>query len=209
MGFRFPVQPKTRQTLAMLANPELANQPEALPWVLYDTQAFTTAVTVSQNYFLTQPGDRTLGNMEGPGQLPDPQFFEIWFWGVDFLINPAVVAAATAVGPLTDISQFLWAQRFIWTFTISNKNIGPFPLSFFHASGGPTGFMAATYAAPVKMEYANNGVFDGGYGVFGSIVIPPKLGFVVSLAGAGAPTLNQSPLNVRAWKAGVLHRRVL
>lgn len=209
MGFRFPVQAKTRQTLAMLANPELANQPEALPWVLYDTQAFTTAVTVQQDYFLTQQGDKTLGNMEGPGQLPDPQFFEIWYWGVDILSVPAATAVATAVGPLTDIAQFLFAQRFIWTFQISNKNIGPFPMSFFHASGGPTGFMAATFAAPATLQYANNGVFDGGYCVNGAIIIPPKLGFVVTLRGAAAPTLNQSPINVRAWQAGVLHRRIV
>lgn len=209
MGFRFPVKAKTRQVLAMLANPELANQPEALPWVLYDTQPWTTAVTTQVDYFLTQPADRTLGNMEGPGQLPDPQFFEIWYWGVDILVNPAFVALATAVGPITDIAQFLFTNRGIWTFTVSNKNIGPFPMSFFHGSGGPTGYMSGTFAAPARMEYGNNGIFDGGYCVNGSIIIPPKIGFVVTLRTSAAPVLNQSPLNVRAWKAGVLHRRIV
>lgn len=210
MGFKFPVKAKPRAQLASMANPELANQPEALPWVLYDTQPWTTAVTANAQYFLTQQGDKTLGNMEGPGQLPDPQYFEIWYWGVDYLLAPNSVASVAAAGPLTDIAQFLFVQRGIWTFAISNKNIGPFPLSFFHASGGPTGFLAITNAAAAqKNEYANNGIFDGGFCVADAIVIPPKLGFVVTLATAAAPTLQTSPLNVRAWQAGVLHRRVL
>lgn len=210
MGFRFPVKPKARTQLAAMANPEAANQPEALPWVLYDTQPWTTAVTASAQYFLTQQGDKTLGNMEGPGQLPDPQYFEIWYWGVDFLQAPEAAAAALSpAGPLNNIAQFLFVQRGIWTFAISNKNIGPFPLSFFHGSGGPTGFISIANPAAADAEYANNGLFDGGYCVADAIVIPPKLGFVVTLATFAAPVITQSPMNVRAWQAGVLHRRVL
>ena len=157
MGFRFPIKAKTRQQLAMLANPDLANQPEALPWVLYDTQAWTTVVTASAQYFLTQQGDKTLGNMEGPGQLPDPQYFEVWYWGVDFLTTPQGAAApAVGVGPIQDIGQFLNVQRATWLFGISNKNIGPFPLTFFHGSGGPTGYSATNSATTAKYEYANN-----------------------------------------------------
>lgn len=210
MGFRFPVKPKPRAQLAAMANPELANQPEALPWVLYDTQAWTTAVTASQQYFLTQQGDKTLGNMEGPGQLPDPQYFEIWYWGIDFLFA-AVNAAAPAVtiSPQADLVNALWVNRMTWLFAISNKNIGPFPATFMHASGGPTGFGWSNSATTARFEYANNGLFDGGYCVADAIVIPPKLGFVVTLATFAALTLGVSPLNIRAWQAGVLHRRVL
>lgn len=210
MGFRIKIRPKTRQQLALLANPEAANQPEALPWVLYDTQSWTTGVTAVASYFGTVPGDKTLGNMEGPGQLPDPQYFEIAYWGCDFLLSPNSVASVAVAGPLNDIAAFLFAQRGTWEFNISNKRIGPFPLSFFHASGGPTGFLAITNAAAAqKNEYANNGIFDGGFCVEYAIIIPPKLGFDVTLRTAAAPTLQTSPLNVRVWQAGVLHRRVL
>jgi hypothetical protein len=210
MGFRFPIVSKTRQALAMKANPEAANQPEALPWILYDTVAWTTAVTTTASYFGTVQGDKTLGNMEGPGQLPDPQYFEIWYWGLDFLLSPNSVASVAVAGPLNDIAAFLHAQRLTFTFNISNKRVGPFPGTFFHASGGPTGYLAITNAAAAqKNEFANNGIFDGGFCVNGAIVIPPKLGFDVTLATAAAPVLQTSPLNVRPWQAGVLHRRVL
>jgi len=210
MGFRIHIRPKTRAQLAAIANPESANQPEALPWVLYDTVAWTTASTTSGTYFGTVQSDKTLGNMEGPGQLPDPQYFEIAYWGCDFL-DPVLTAAAPAAttGPIIDIGNFLFGGRATWTFNISNKRVGPFPLTFMHASGGPTGFGYTISGTTNRVEYGNNGVFDGGFCVEEAIVIPPKLGFDVTIALAASVTLSTSPLNVRAWMAGVLHRRVL
>lgn len=207
---RMRVVARTRPALARAANPQSAQEPEALPWVLYDTQAWTTAVTTTQTYFTTVQNDKTLGNMEGPGQLPDPQYFEIHYIGCDFLLSPNSVAAVAAAGPLNDIAQFLFAQRGTWTFNVSNKRVGPFPLSFLHASGGPTGYLAITNAAAAqKNEFANNGIFDGGFCVGGAIIIPPKVSFDVTLALAAAATLQTSPLNVRVWMAGALYRRVL
>jgi hypothetical protein len=211
MGFRIKIRPKTRLQLAALANPESANQPEALPWVLYDTQAWTTAVTATATYFGTVQGDKTLGNMEGPGQLPDPQYFEIAYWGVDFMLASINAAAPGAtVSHWADLIQFLWTQRGTFEFNISNKRIGPFPLTFFHSSGGPTGYGYGNSATTARFEYGNNGIFDGGFCVENAIIIPPKLGFDVTLRTFAAPTLVAgSPLNVRVWQAGVLHRRVL
>jgi len=164
MGFRIHIRPKTRAQLAAIANPESANQPEALPWVLYDTVAWTTASTTSGTYFGTVQSDKTLGNMEGPGQLPDPQYFEIAYWGCDFL-DPVLTAAAPAAttGPIIDIGNFLFGGRATWTFNISNKRVGPFPLTFMHASGGPTGFGYTISGTTNRVEYGNNGVFDGGF----------------------------------------------
>ncbi len=210
MGFRIKIRPKTRQQLAMLANPESANQPEALPWVLYDTQAWTTATTTTATYFGTVQGDKTLGNMEGPGQLPDPQYFEIAYWGLDFLFAAVNSAApAVTISPQADLISFIFTNRGTFEFNISNKRIGPFPMTFFHASGGPTGYGWSNSATTARYEYANNGIFDGGFCVENAIIIPPKLGFDVTLRVAAATTLGVSPLNVRAWQAGVLHRRVL
>jgi hypothetical protein len=210
MGFRIKIRPKTRAQLAMLANPESANQPEALPWVLYDTQSWVSGTTASNTYFGTVQGDKTLGNMEGPGQLPDPQYFEIAYWGIDFLLAAINAAApAVTVSQWADLTQFLFAQRGTFEFNISNKRIGPFPMTFFHASGGPTGFGYSNSATTARFEYGNNGIFDGGFCVENAIIIPPKLGFDVTLRTAAVVTLGTTPLNVRVWQAGVLHRRVL
>jgi hypothetical protein len=200
---------RTRGVLARDANPQSAAQPEALPWVLYDTQAWTTAVTTNQTYFTAIQNDKTLGNMEGPGQLPDPQYFEVHYIGCDFLVPGQFLVAAAATGPMTDIIQFLFTQRGTFEFNISNKRVGPFPLSFLHASGGVTGYFASNSATVGKLEYANNGVFDGGFCVGGSILIPPKVSFDITLRLAAAPTLTNTPLNVRVWQAGALYRRVL
>lgn len=210
MGLRFKVQAVPRAVLASRANPETANQPEALPWVLYDSQSLATAGTGPLSYFGTVQTDKTLGNMEGPGQLPDPQYFENAYWGIDFLF-PAVAAAAPAatLSPIADIANLLMVNRMTWLFAISNKNIGPFPATFFHASGGPTGFGWGNSATTQRGEYGNNGIFDGGWCVDKAIVIPPKIGFTATLAVAAAVTLTNTPVQVRAWLAGVLHRRVL
>jgi len=206
---RMRVVARTRGVLARDASPQSASQPEALPWVLFDTQAWTTAVTTNQTYFTAIQNDKTLGNMEGPGQLPDPQYFEVHYIGCDFLVPQQFLVAAAATGPMTDIIQFLFTQRGTWEFNISNKRVGPFPLSFLHASGGVTGYFATNSATVGKLEYANNGVFDGGFCVGGSILIPPKVSFDITLRTAVAPTLTNTPLNVRVWMAGALYRRVL
>lgn len=208
MGFRYSVKPLRKAQLAALADPQSANQPEALPWVLYDTQSLANGGIGPLVFFQTVNVDKTLSNMEGPGQLPDPQYFQIFYWGVDFLL-PAFVGTGAIGGPIADIANILFTTRATWTFNISNKRTGPFPLSFMHSSGGPTGFYAATLTAPASKEYGNNGIFDGGFCVNGALVIPPKLGFDVTIAVAAAVTLTDTPLNVRAWQAGVLYRKVL
>lgn len=201
---------RTRPALNRQAQPTSAKEPEALPWVLFDTQAWTSTTTITQTYFQAVQNDKTLGNMEGPGQLPEPQYFEIHYIGADFLLSPNSVASIAAAGPLNDIAQFLFGQRGVFTFDVSNKKVGPFPLSFLHASGGPTGYLAITNAAAAqKNEFANNGIFDGGFCVGGSILIPPKVGFDVIVTLAAAATLQTTPLNVRIWMAGALYRRVL
>lgn len=39
---KIKVVPKTLQQLKALANPQSANQPEALPWVLYSTKSYVS-----------------------------------------------------------------------------------------------------------------------------------------------------------------------
>lgn len=208
MGLQFKVVPKTKAQLLAQSNPQSANQPEVIPWVLFDTQSYVSTTTVTLSFFQTVQTDKSLGNMEGGGQLPDPQFFEIYKVGMDVLIRPHS-DAGVATGPIDDIAQLVLSGRGNFTFTISNKNYGPFPLSFLHASGGPTGFMAGTFAATTDISYANNGIFDGGYPVNGALVIPPKVGFSIQLNWPAALTLAVGTSNIRIWMYGALYRRVL
>ena len=210
---RYKIVPKTKAQLMRLANPEMANQPEVLPWILYDTQVFTSASTTSLSFFTTLQTNKSLGNMESAGQLPDPQFFEMHYIGCD-IMRVVTTAAGATPGAIDDIQKVLFgdagtgadAGRF--TFTMSNKRFGPFPLSFCHASGGATGFGWGTFTAEESLQYGNNSIPDGGFYCGGTIIIPPKIGFDVTLDWGGTIPL-ASNVAVRMNLVGVLHRRVL
>ncbi len=207
---RFAIKPKTYGQLRREITPASATVPEAIPHVLFDTQAWTTAVTSRVTYFTGSPTDPTMGNVTS-GQLPADQSFEIHYIGVDFLLAAINAAApAVTVSQWADMTQFLQTQRGIVSLTMSNKAyVDGLPLSFFHSSGGVTGFGYSNSATTGRFEYGNNGIFDGGFCVGGAIVLPGKISFSMELQLAAAPTLGVSPLNVRVWMLGVLSRRVL
>lgn len=199
------------QELQQAANPAAANQPEAIPWFLYDTQTYTSGTTTSLTFFQTVQTDKTLGNMESAGQLPDPQYFIIHYVTCDILDAPVSTTstAAAALGPVNDIELLLKTGRGIFTFQISNKNYGPFPLTLCQSTGGATGFGTATFTASQSAWYGNNGIpGSGGFPFLGAIVIPPKVGFSITCQWTSAQTLsgNQS---IRLGLAGVLYRRVI
>jgi len=201
----------TAAQLAAAANPLSAGQPEAQPWFLYDTQLITSGTTTSASFFVNQNADKTMSNIESGGQLPDPQYFIVHYVTCDILDPPVANAghAATALGPVNDIDVLLKTQRATFTFSMSNKNYGPFPLTLCHATGGATGNGTATYTAEASIWYGNNGIVgSGGFPFLGSLVIPPKVGFNITVNFAAAPTLSGN-INMRIGMAGVLYRRVL
>lgn len=201
----------TAAQLAAAANPANAGQPEAMPWFLYDTQLITSAATTQATFFQTVQTDKTMGNMESAGQLPDPQYFIVHYVTCDVL-DPVIANAghaATALGPVNDIEVLLKTQRATFTFQMSNKQYGPFPLTLCHGTGGATGNGVATLTAEASIWYGNNGIVgSGGFPFLGSLVIPPKVGFSVTVQFAAAPTLSGN-INMRLGLAGVLYRRVL
>jgi hypothetical protein len=204
---RIAVVPKARARLIAIASPDQAGQPECNAWRLYDTQNATTATTPTLIFFQTVNVDKTLSNMEGPGQLPDPQFYEIAGFECDVLSAP--VSAATFLGPYNDIANLLFTTRGIFTFNMSNKRYGPWPLTAAHGTGGPVGVMSNNATPPIFSQAAVNGIFDGGFWADKQIVIPPKIGFDTTLNFGAAVTLNLSPTPIRFVLWGVLHRRVL
>jgi hypothetical protein len=205
------VIPKTFQALSVLVQPRVGNQPESLPWILYDTKTYTSGSTTKLTFFDQVSTDKSISNMEAAGSLPDPQFFEIFGYCLDIL-QPIGTATTLTASALDNVNKLVLQGRGIWTFNLSNKRYGPFPITALHALGGPTGFLAlaGTFAAPNRetVDYANNGIFDGGWWVDGSIVIPPKVGFDITLEWPSPLTLTGT-VQLRVSMVGVLHRRVL
>jgi hypothetical protein len=210
-----PWQPAlSRDDLDQLANPMYANQPEVVPWQLYDTQSITTAVNAPAVYFQTINADKTLSNMEGPGQLPDPQYLVVHYVAADFLVAPqsTAVTATANNAAVDDVENILKTVRATFEFNMSNKRYGPFSLTMTAATGGATGSLygVGTLAAAVSGGIVNNGIpGSGGFPFAGALVIPPKIGFDVTIRMGAAPTLPVSPLSIRVSLVGALYRRVL
>ncbi len=209
------VEPLSYAQLKSMSRPQNVNMPEGLPWVLFDTQTFTSGTTTSLTFFATLQSNKSIGNLDVAGQLAADEYFMIKSIGLDIFSQPTVTAAGSApVGSLTDIYEILFgdigqtdgndAGRF--TFSMLSKTIGPFPLSFLHASGGPTGNGWGTETTATTSQYGNNGIFDGGF-PFGNLVIPPSTSFSVILEWGGTVTLVASHA-LRVWMSGVKYRPV-
>lgn len=209
-----PWQPAyNKDELDALANPSFANQPEVVPWQLYDTQAITTAVNNPAVFFQTINADKTMSNMEGPGQLTDPQYLIVHYLAADFLQIPTATALANEPNAaLANLENILKTCRATVEFNMSNKRYGPFSLTMTAATGGATfsGYGYGTAANGTSSGVVNNGIpGSGGFPFSGALVIPPKIGFDVTVRFGAAPTLVGGPINLRISLVGALYRRVL
>ena len=204
---RFPVRAKTLAQLKQLSEPQAVagGTSEAIPWVFYDTQTYVDNTTVNLQYFTQTPANRNLGNLNPAGSLPEPQYFEIYSFNMD------VIQAASSTTAWTDLNQLLTGPTGnggpIFTFSLADKNYGPWPLTYLHGSGGITGFGLGPAAAAVE-EYANNSIPDGAFWMDGALCIPPNQAFGATIAWQ-APEDISGNLLIRVAMAGVLHRRVL
>lgn len=215
-GFGFPVVGRTLAQLKKMASPDAAvrGTSEAIAWTLFDTQTYDDAVTTQLAFFQVTNTDRSITNMQTGGTLPDPQFFEIYYFGMDVLQQvTSDVTTDVTPGAWDNIQRLMLTSRAFWTFTISDKEYGPWPASLLHGSGGVQGFgFAATTVAATSLanQYGLNGPVDGGYCMDGAIVIPPKVGFRLQLNWpAAVDLLGTVDVELRAMMHGVLHRRVL
>lgn len=193
--------------LNFAANPVEAGQGEAISHILYDTQTYTSAATTTLTFFSNTQTDKTLSNLQAAGQLADPQWFEIHNLGLDILNDASTAANETGIAD--DIQKIMLVGRPIFTLNLSDKQYGPYPLSFLHTSGGFVGSITGTAAATNNIAVGNNGLSDGGWNWRGSVIIPPKVGFFVTVQWAAAQTLAAGNPPLRFWMAGVLQRRVL
>lgn len=205
---RIPIKAYSKAALDALANPMLANQPEAVIWTLWDTQSAVSGLT-TLTYFTTVQAAPQDGDLETAGQLPDPQYFQVWGVGFDVLQDITNIAAADqSPGPWRDTNRLVMQGRGMLLFTISTKPYVRVPTSFLHGSGGVTGGAVYFGAASNGIQYANNSIPDGGYYTGGAVVIPPKQAFSAQITYPAAVTL-AATVNTRLWLYGVLFRRVL
>lgn len=211
---KHPIQAKTADQLRNQATPGSSDQPEAQPWVLYHTETYTSGTTTQLTFFdAVQTPDN--GNMDAASVLSSPKYFEWWCLGLDVLLRPSDVsnAGASAAGATDDIQNLVMSSRPHWTFELADKQLGSFPLSFLHTSGGATGMTsrAGTLAADDthRFEHALNSVPDGGYWIGGAVLIPPQQSFNITVNWPSAVTLENGDTDLRMWMAGTLYRRVL
>jgi hypothetical protein len=202
------IQPLDRETLDFLANPQSNAGGESIPYILYDTQTFTTAVTTEMQFFRAAVNDDTLSNMQAGGTLPDPYYFQLFNLGFDIL-QDASTAAGDKVGVLDNIQKLMLVGKSIFTLSISDKSYGPYPLSFLHTSGGAAGTGYGSFTAEESIQVGNNSFPDGGWNWSGSVIIPPRVNFGVKVRWQAVQAVVGGPIPCRFWISGILHRRVL
>ena len=202
---------RTFQALEQRANPRRPNQPEAVPWILYDTQTYVDNSTTELTFFAAGQSDRSLSNLATAGSLPHPNFFELHYVMLDVIPTAATAWVTTAAGGvagiLDDLGMLLVSGRGFWTLTLSDKDWGPFPVQALHGSGGPTGGGWGTFTAEESLQFANNSIPDGGFHVGGTLIIPPKVGFRMTMRWPAAVNLT-ADYRLRLNLLGFMYRRV-
>jgi len=201
---RIPIEGYTFEQLEAQTTPAAlpGGNLEAYHQPYYDTQTYPAAGIAELTYFQTVANDLTLSNMEAQGQFPDPKFFRLFGIMADIILPNGVVA-------WNDMVNLITVGRPIISLTISDKRYGPFPLQMAHTSGGIQGFgYTGGDLAQVSQEWANNGIQDGGFSHDGAILIPPKIGFSVTVRWGNAQAVAADTL-IRLILDGVIYRRIL
>lgn len=203
---RINATPKTRAELEAITNPQSARQPESIPWVYFDTQTIANGGAGPIAFFSNVQADKTLSNLEQAGTIPDPFYFEIEAFNLDYLAEPTTGVAPA--GAFDDLASLLYTSRATFVFTFADKQYLRIPATYLHSSGGPVGLFAGSTTADTLTSYAQNGIPDGGFYVGKKIVLPPKQSFQMSIQ-LGAAAVLAATRTLRLSMAGVLHRRVL
>ena len=209
LALMYPVRARTLDELKEMASPQTVpgGQNQALPWILYDTQVLTGGTTTTLRFFNAPANNPFVSNVPGSGMLPDPEFFEGWYWGIDVLRPVGLGANDVATGPWNDVNAIL--QGGIATMTRQQKDDGPFPLGAFRGLNAIEGYgySQAANAGVGTVQYAQNASL-GHWCLDGAWVIPPMTRFSIRLDWETAPATLAATVNLRVWLMGVLHRAV-
>lgn len=206
---------KTLQELAVSITPMIPGQLERIPWTWFDTQTYTSGTTVSLDFFQTVNNDKNLSNMTAAGQIPAPQFFDLYQCSVAYLTPASIAAAgaiATSVGAINDVRSLSNGAA---VFSVADKQYWQGPQFALPCGGGPAGVasLSGTYTAGQGqvIQHANNGNADlrNRYSFWGDITLPHNQNFLWRLTWTAPITLALGNTSVRVWMDGYLYRRVL
>jgi hypothetical protein len=215
MPQQHPKGVKTVQDLAAGITPMLPGQPERIPWTWFDTQTYVSGTTTRLDFFQSVQADKNLGNMVAAGQIPSPQFFDVYHCSIAYLLPStasAIIAAPTNDGAIKDVRNLSAGAA---SFQIANKEYWSGKQFALPCGGGPVGNLAVagTFAAPnlIQREFANNGVADlrNRYNFWGDITIPHNQNFIWILTWSAPITLANGNTPICVWMDGYLYRRVL
>jgi hypothetical protein len=201
---------KTIAQLKAQSRPQQPDELEAYGHVLYSVRTYVSGSTTRLTFF-DFVGGPDVTNMESAGQLPDPQFFEIW--GVHFGVRRGVTNTPEGItGAIDDVEKLIRSGGGSFILTIGSKNYGPWPLEALHSLGGPTGFgwgldNTAAGGTPSQTQFANNGLAGSGLSQRGALVVPPKQRLVATVTWPAPLTLT-GDVPVYAALSGVHFRDV-
>lgn len=214
----FPMAPEqlvpTFQQLQRRSTPQSGNVPEIIPHWAYDTQTYTDNTTTELTFFAAAQANRSLGNLGTGGAFPSPQYMTIYGIHCDIFPTSATAFVSTAAsgagGALNDMGQLVLLGLPRMTLRIASKDYGPWPLSVFQSTGGPTGFGwgNAADASPELLQYALNGVPGVAGEINGFITIQPNVDFSVIINWNTACNTAGGDYRIRITLKGLLGREV-
>lgn len=215
MPNQHPKKMKTKDDLLLGITAIIPGQPERIPWVWYDSQPFVSNTTTSVDLHVTVQNDKTLGNMEAAGQIPSPQYQDIFHIAVYYWLPPSSVvttAAASNAGTAADVEQLL---RGIAVLNIAQKVYWRSPQWMCPSGGGVFSQLAqtGTFTAPAGLltQVATNGwpTLQNRNNFFGDITIPHNQNFDVLLSWSAPFVTNTASVRTFSLVDGYLYRRVL
>jgi hypothetical protein len=210
---------KTIQELTAGITPMLPGQPERIPWTWFDTQTYVSGTTTTLDFFQSVNADKNLSNMVAAGQIPSPQFFDLYHCSIAYLVPfSAVVPTVTApplTGALLDVDRLSQGAAL---FNVASKDYWQGPQLALPCGGGPdariSGYATGTEATAFSAvaQYATNGNPDlrNRYNFWGDITLPANQNFIWRLTWTAALTFAPNTnRGIKVWMDGYLYRRVL
>lgn len=201
---------KTYNWLREAIKPADANQPEAIPHVIFDMQTYPQAGAAALQFFQSTAAnlaDPTLSNLAN-GQLEALNYFEIHraFIIIDALPTLNVTAIITGGG--NDLQLLHKTARGTHTLSMAGKSYFGFKLAFFGRPGGPVPHYSSfgTGTAANNTIVAGETAENGGFPVLGNIVIPPAQQIRATL-NFNSTAISAATFITVAYM-GVLHRPV-
>ena len=176
-AMKYPTQASSYDSLFQNANVTNATVPEAIPWIYYDSQDFTSGIQ-SVNFFSAAQNDLTLGNIEQPNTIAGEKYFMLYAITFDFLMGPANLGSSASAPQFDDAHTIMETARAILTLTLADKLIFRIPLAACHAIGGYQAWIGGSgFAGAAVFNSVQNMASDGAWWCDGAIILPPRQTF--------------------------------